>query len=226
MRLIHPPAPDKPAVFLEEAFKGAAARTSIEPNRDLVDRRSDGGLEDEEEGSGCVIHVNRYETGVHLPKIKVDVRKRFHLVCFFRLEIEKTRERDDLRSVSGVKNRYPSSPLPGQVVGSGTKQLQADETLDATAVCNEEAVDGPTQFAAHDAVPVGANTADGSAVQELQKDSRLVRLAVNSLLNAFAQLFPPQLGLHLQSVNFTVFRGMLLTELLGLAAARLCMRKT
>jgi hypothetical protein len=81
------------------------------------------------------------------------------------------------------------------LVGSGTKQLHADDTLDATADCTDVAVEVPTQLAAHDAVPVGENTAVGAAVQELQNDSRLLRLAVNCLLKAFTQLFPPQLGL-------------------------------
>ena len=80
-------------------------------------------------------------------------------------------------------------------MGSGTKQLQAEETLDATAVCNDTAVDGPTQLVAQLAVPVGANVADDSAVYELQNEIKLSRLAVNCLLNSFAQLFPPQLGL-------------------------------
>lgn len=81
------------------------------------------------------------------------------------------------------------------MVGSGTKQLQADETFDATTLCREDAVEVPKQLVAHEAVPVGANTADSSAVQELQNDSRLSRLAVNCLLNSLAQLLPPQLGL-------------------------------
>jgi hypothetical protein len=95
-----------------------------------------------------------------------------------------------------VKNLNPL----GVVVGSGTKQLQADETFEATALCNEEAVEVPKQLVAHDAVPVGANTADSPAVQELQNDSRLSRLAVNCLLNSLAQLFPPQLGLSLSEI--------------------------
>ena len=81
------------------------------------------------------------------------------------------------------------------MVGSGTKQLQAEETLEATADCIEGAVEVPTQLAAHDAVPVAEKTAVGEAVQELQKDSRLSRLEVNSFLKALAQLLPPQLGL-------------------------------
>ena len=67
--------------------------------------------------------------------------------------------------------------------------------MDATADCAEADVEVPTQLAAHDAVPVGANTAVGAAVQELQNDSRLLRLAVNCLLKALTQLLPPQLGL-------------------------------
>jgi hypothetical protein len=51
------------------------------------------------------------------------------------------------------------------------------------------------QLAAHDAVPVAEKTEVGEAVQELQNDSRLSRLAVNSFLKALAQLLPPQLGL-------------------------------
>jgi hypothetical protein len=99
------------------------------------------------------------------------------------------------RLVSSFKNLKPLVSPPGQEVGSGTKQLHAEETFDATAVASEDAVEVPKQLAAHEAVPVGANTADGSAVKELQKDSRLSRLAVNCLLNALTQLFPPQLGL-------------------------------
>jgi hypothetical protein len=80
-------------------------------------------------------------------------------------------------------------------VGSGTKQPQAEETFEATDACRDDAVDGPTQLTAHDAVPVGEKVAEVSAVQELQKPSKLDRLAVNCLLNAFTQLLPPQLGL-------------------------------
>jgi hypothetical protein len=70
--------------------------------------------------------------------------------------------------------------------------------LEATADCNETAVEVPRQLVAHDAVPVGANVADDSAVHELQKDSRLSRPAVNCLLKALAQLLPPQDGLSRQ----------------------------
>jgi hypothetical protein len=87
---------------------------------------------------------------------------------------------------------------PGVLVGSGTKQLHADDILDATADCTDAAVEVPTQLAAHDAVPVGENTVVGAAVQELQNDSRLSRLAVNCLLKAFTQLFPPHFGLFNQ----------------------------
>lgn len=80
-------------------------------------------------------------------------------------------------------------------MGSGTKQLQAEDTLDATAGCTEAAVEVPTQLAAQAAVPVGEKVAVGAAVHELQNDSRLSRLAVNCLLKALAQLLPPQLGL-------------------------------
>lgn len=80
-------------------------------------------------------------------------------------------------------------------MGSGTKQLQAEDTLDATADCTEAAVEVPTQLAAQVAVPVGEKTAVGAAVHELQNDSRLSWLAVNCLLKALAQLLPPQLGL-------------------------------
>lgn len=98
----------------------------------------------------------------------------------------------ELRSVSGVRNL---NPLSGGVVGSGTKQLQAEDTFEATADCTEAAVEVPTQLAAHVAVPVAENTAVGAAVQELQNDSKLSRLDVNCLLKALAQLLPPQLGL-------------------------------
>lgn len=104
--------------------------------------------------------------------------------------------RVSIRFVSAFRNRNFSSP--GQGVGSGTKQLHAEETLDATAASWVAAVDGPTQLAAHVAVPVGANTEVGAAVQELQNDSRLSRLAVNCLWNALAQLLLPQLGLFCQ----------------------------
>jgi hypothetical protein len=100
----------------------------------------------------------------------------------------------DLRSVLLFRNRKP----PGVLVGSGTKQLHAEDTLDATADCTEAAVEVPTQLAAHVAVPVGENTAVGATVHELQNDSRLSRLAVNCLLKALAQLLPPQLGLFCQ----------------------------
>jgi len=56
-------------------------------------------------------------------------------------------------------------------------------------------VEAPTQLAAHDAVPVGANLLDVPEVHELQKAVKLSKLAVNCLLKALAQLFPPQLGL-------------------------------
>jgi hypothetical protein len=98
----------------------------------------------------------------------------------------------DSRFVFAFRNLNPPS---GGVDGSGTKQLHAEDTLDATADCIATAVEVPTQLAAHVAVPVGANTAVGAAVQELQKDSKLSRLAVNCLLKALAQLLPPQLGL-------------------------------
>jgi hypothetical protein len=79
------------------------------------------------------------------------------------------------RLLFSFRNRNPSS---GHLVGSGTKQLQAEETFEATGPCRDAAVDGPTQLAAHDAVPVGANLADVLAVQELQKPSKSDRLAV------------------------------------------------
>jgi hypothetical protein len=100
----------------------------------------------------------------------------------------------DLRSVFLFRNLKP----PGVLVGPGTKQLHAEDTLDATADCTEAAVEVPAQLAAHLAVPVGENTAVGAAVQELQNDSRLSRLAVNCLLKALTQLLPPQLGLFRQ----------------------------
>ena len=106
--------------------------------------------------------------------------------------------------VSAFKNRNFSSP--GQGVGSGTKQLHADETFEATAVAFEAAVDGPTQLTAQAAVPVGENEEVGDAVHELQKDSKLSRLAVNCLLKALMQLFPPQLGLQLHLVTL-ISRG-------------------
>jgi hypothetical protein len=68
--------------------------------------------------------------------------------------------------------------------------------LDATAVCNEAAVDVPMQFPAKAPAPVAVKAAEDPDVQELQKDSRLSRLAVNCLLKAFTQLFPPQFGLY------------------------------
>jgi hypothetical protein len=99
--------------------------------------------------------------------------------------------------VSSVRNRNPSSAPPGHGVGSGTKQLHADETLDATDACSDGEVDAPTQFAAQDAVPAGANVAEDDAVHELQKPSRSERLAVKCLLKAFTQLLPPHvLGLR------------------------------
>lgn len=58
------------------------------------------------------------------------------------------------RSVLGVRNRKPSVSPPGVPVGSGIKQLQAEDTLEAMAA---PSVDFPTQFAAQDAVPVAAN---------------------------------------------------------------------
>lgn len=105
--------------------------------------------------------------------------------------------------VLSFKNLKPPVPVPEveevvgadeQVVCFGRKHSQAEETLDATAVCNEAAVDVPTQLPAHAAVPVGENTAEDPEVQELQKASRSCRLAVNCLLNELTQLFPPQLG--------------------------------
>ena len=84
------------------------------------------------------------------------------------------------------------SPPPGVPVGSGTKQLQAEDTLEATATLS---VDVPMQFAAHDAVPVAAKLLDVPEVNELQNALKFSRLAVNCLLKALAQLLPPQLGL-------------------------------
>jgi len=95
----------------------------------------------------------------------------------------------------GVKNRKPSvSPPPGDPVGSGTKQLQAEETLEAIAALSVEV---PTQFAAQDAVPVAANELV-PAVSEPQNALKLSKLAVNCLLKALAQLLPPQLGLSFE----------------------------
>lgn len=91
----------------------------------------------------------------------------------------------------GDKNLKPSVSPPGVPVGSGTKQLQAEETLDAMAALS---VDVPTQFLAQEAVPVAANEFV-AAVNEPQNALKLSRLAVNCLLNALAQLLPPQLGL-------------------------------
>lgn len=51
------------------------------------------------------------------------------------------------------------------------------------------------QLAAHDAVPVAAKMSEGAAVQELQKDSKLEKLAVYCCPKALSQLFDPQLGL-------------------------------
>ena len=77
-------------------------------------------------------------------------------------------------------------------MGSGTKQLHADETLDAIATLS---VDLAMQFVAQLAVPVAANELEVPEVNELQNADKLSRLAVNSLLKALAQLLPPQLGL-------------------------------
>jgi len=79
----------------------------------------------------------------------------------------------------------------GHFVGSGTKQLQAEETLEAIAT---PSVDVPMQFLAQLAVPVAENAVVVPEVKELQKPSKLSRLAVNCLLKALAQLLPPQLG--------------------------------
>jgi len=75
--------------------------------------------------------------------------------------------------------------------------LQADETLDATANCWEAAVEAPIQFEAQAAVPVAEKRSDGPAVHELQKASKLLKLAVNCLLKALTQLLPPQLRLSI-----------------------------
>jgi len=77
-------------------------------------------------------------------------------------------------------------------VGSGTKQLHAEETLEATATLS---VDVPTQLLAQAAVPVGAKALEVPEVKELQKPSKLSKLAVNCLLKALTQLLPPHLGL-------------------------------
>ena len=96
------------------------------------------------------------------------------------------------RLVLEVRNRKPSAfPPPGVPVGSGTKQLQAEDTLEAIATLS---VDVPTQFAAHDAVPVATNEFV-PPVKAPQNALRSSRLAVNCLLKALAQLLPPQLGL-------------------------------
>jgi len=181
------PTPDEPAIFLKEAFERTAARATIQPNCHFIDGWSIGRLENEEECAGRVFLVDWDEAGIHLANIKIHLRKRFDLVSCFSLSYVQKDGEVCLRSVFLLRNRKPSSPpvgvgvLEGQVVGEGMWQLQADETLDATEASKEAAVEGPMQFAAHEAVPVGENFPDDLEVHELQKDSNWGRLSVKWL---------------------------------------------
>ena len=96
----------------------------------------------------------------------------------------------DLRVPVGIEyssRQHPTDTYSAQPVGPataevvvvvGTKQLQAEEILEAIAVSWAAAVEVSMQLAAHDAVPVAAKISEGFAVQEPQKDCRLERLAV------------------------------------------------
>jgi hypothetical protein len=83
LRLIHPPAPDESAIFLKEAFEGAATGSAVEPNRNLIDRWPNSWLENEEEGTGRVIHVDWDVSRIHLANVIVNLWERQNLVgCF------------------------------------------------------------------------------------------------------------------------------------------------
>ena len=78
--------PGESAVLLDEAFEGAAARASIQPDRHFVYGITDLRLKYKEQRSGIVLFVNRYQARVHLPNVKVDLGQMVNLVSCAKLE--------------------------------------------------------------------------------------------------------------------------------------------
>lgn len=67
--------PAEATILLQKGFHGTAARTAIQPDGDLVNRGTNGGLEDEEQLARRVVLVDRDQTRVQLTNVKLDIRK-------------------------------------------------------------------------------------------------------------------------------------------------------
>lgn len=65
--------PDEAASLLQETLHGATAWSTIQPNGNLVDWLTNGGLENEEKLSRLIILVNWHQARVHLTDVKGDI---------------------------------------------------------------------------------------------------------------------------------------------------------
>jgi len=65
---------------LEEALERTAARPTIEPDCDFVDRGADSWLVNEEEGPRVVVNVDWHETRIDLAQVKIEQREGFNVI--------------------------------------------------------------------------------------------------------------------------------------------------
>lgn len=67
--------PQEPTVFLEEPLERTASRTTVQPDRNFVDRLPKLRLEDEENRSRVILLINGYRSGINFTDIVVDIRE-------------------------------------------------------------------------------------------------------------------------------------------------------
>lgn len=79
--------PNEATSLLQETLHGTASRTTVEPDGYFVYRRVDGRLEDEEERSGAIVHINWHQTRIHLADIKCNLRQGVHQVIYGSIRI-------------------------------------------------------------------------------------------------------------------------------------------
>ena len=65
--------PQESAILLEKALQGTATRATIQPNCDFVYRLADGWIEHEEQRSGGILLIDRYQSRVHLANVEIDI---------------------------------------------------------------------------------------------------------------------------------------------------------
>ena len=66
--------PQEPAVLLEKALQGTATGSAVQPNRDFVDRFSNGWIKHKEQRSRSIFLIDWYQSRVHLTNVEVDIR--------------------------------------------------------------------------------------------------------------------------------------------------------